>query len=93
MAWPAPLSSLFDTRLARGPSLFCSRLQQIAVGVGTMAGSSVILLTTCWGAAVLAGRTELSLDVGCAAATKTLCGETACTGQLPVQRARPERIC
>lgn len=31
--------------------------------MGTMAGSSVLLLTACWGSAVLAGRTELSEDV------------------------------
>ena len=37
---------------------------QVAVGVGTLAGSSIMLLTAAWGGSLLAGRCDLDDKVG-----------------------------
>ena len=36
---------------------------QVAVGLGTLAGSTVMLLTLAWGGSVLAGRCDLNAQV------------------------------
>lgn len=36
---------------------------QVAVGLGTLAGSTVMLLTLAWGGSVLAGRCDLNEQV------------------------------
>ena len=36
---------------------------QVAVGVGTLAGSSIMLLTAAWGGSLLAGRCDLDENV------------------------------
>ena len=38
---------------------------QVAVGLGTLAGSTVMLLTLAWGGSVLAGRCDLDDQVCC----------------------------
>lgn len=36
---------------------------QVAVGVGTLAGSTIMLLTVAWGGSVLAGRCDIGPSV------------------------------
>ena len=57
-----------STQLLRGVVLRRCRQQrragvQVAVGVGTLAGSTIMLLTVAWGGSVLAGRCDLNAQV------------------------------
>ena len=37
---------------------------QVSVGIGTLAGSTIMLLTVAWGGSLLAGRCDLNPEVG-----------------------------
>ncbi len=50
-------------RQAGGADPGGARRLQVAVGVGTLAGSTIMLLTVAWGGSVLAGRCDLNSQV------------------------------
>lgn len=56
-----PARSLVRTHHTRTPNWLCP---QIAVGMGTLAGSTVMLLTIVWGGSILLGRCDLDEQSG-----------------------------
>lgn len=46
---------------------------QVNVGIGTLAGSTIMLLTVAWGGSLLAGRCDLDEKVSAGSRDATLC--------------------
>lgn len=63
--------------------------KQVAVGLGTLAGSTVMLLTLAWGGSVLAGRCDLDAQGQAVDRTLTRTGDLTATGVTTDADVRP----